>query len=127
MIISFLGQLYGLEKFWAFLKYYKNANKLHVDPKLEEHLSKFNTIEDFRVVEPQLDEMLQGVGNLRQSPSQRRHRSISESEGFMVSTHNRRPSAGSNSGGGGGGNSGGGGHSAGGSASSSYNNQNRQR
>ncbi|XP_033218147.1 la-related protein 1 [Belonocnema kinseyi] len=45
------GQLYGLEKFWAFLKYYKNAVELDVDPKLQEYLSKFNSIEDFRVVE----------------------------------------------------------------------------
>lgn len=46
------GQLYGLEKFWAFLKYYKNGRKLMVDPKLKEYLSKFKTIEDFRVVQP---------------------------------------------------------------------------
>jgi la-related protein 1 len=46
------GQLYGLEKFWAFLKYYKNGKKLSVDPKLQEYLSKFKTIEDFRVVQP---------------------------------------------------------------------------
>lgn len=46
------GQLYGLEKFWAFLKYYKNGKKLKVQPKLQEYLSKFKTIEDFRVVQP---------------------------------------------------------------------------
>lgn len=46
------GQLYGLEKFWAFLKYYKNSSKLTVNPKLQEYLSKFKTIEDFRVVQP---------------------------------------------------------------------------
>jgi len=40
-----------LEKFWAFLKYYKNSDQLHVDPKLKEYLSKFKSIEDFRVVE----------------------------------------------------------------------------
>merc|ERR1719154_344734 len=28
------GQLYGLEKFWAFLKYYKKATNLKVQPKL---------------------------------------------------------------------------------------------
>lgn len=77
------------------MKYYKNAPKLHVDPKLSEYLSKFTTIEDFRVVEPQIDEMLQGVGNLKNSPSYRRHRSISESEGYTVATR-RRPSNGSN-------------------------------
>lgn len=80
----FAGQLYGLEKFWAFIKYYKHADKLTVEPRLKEHLSKFKTIEDFRVLEPQINEMLQGVGNLRQSPDKRRHRSISESDGAAV-------------------------------------------
>lgn len=78
------GQLYGLEKFWAFLKYYKNATKLAVDPKLKEHLDKFKSIEDFRVLEPQINEMLEGVGNLKSSPSKRRPRSVSESEGVTV-------------------------------------------
>ncbi|KAL1376265.1 hypothetical protein pipiens_004457 [Culex pipiens pipiens] len=78
------GQLYGLEKFWAFLKYYKNAPKLAVDPKLKEHLDKFKSIEDFRVLEPQINEMLEGVGNLKSSPSKRRPRSVSESEGVTV-------------------------------------------
>lgn len=45
------GQLYGLEKFWAFLKYYKHGNHLTVNSTLKKHLSKFKTIEDFRVVE----------------------------------------------------------------------------
>lgn len=45
------GQLYGLEKFWAFLKYYKNSQRLQVTPKLKEYLSKFKSIEDFRVFE----------------------------------------------------------------------------
>lgn len=45
------GQLYGLEKFWAFLKYYKHSSNLQVDPKLKQYLSKFKSIEDFRVVE----------------------------------------------------------------------------
>lgn len=43
-----VGQLYGLEKFWAFLKYAKVKNQ-PVDPKLQEYLSKFKTIDDFRV------------------------------------------------------------------------------
>ncbi|XP_011498532.1 PREDICTED: la-related protein 1B [Ceratosolen solmsi marchali] len=67
------GQLYGLEKFWAFLKYYKYADELHVDPKLQEHLEKFKTIEDFRVVEPQIDELS------RSQAAKRRNRSVSES------------------------------------------------
>ncbi|KAL4720668.1 hypothetical protein ACJJTC_002109 [Scirpophaga incertulas] len=45
------GQLYGLEKFWAFLKYYKHAGALQVDPKLQGYVSKFQSIEDFRVLE----------------------------------------------------------------------------
>ncbi|XP_031620917.1 la-related protein 1-like isoform X2 [Contarinia nasturtii] len=81
------NQLYGIEKFWAFMKYYKNADKLTVEPRLNEYLSKFNTIEDFRVLEPQINEMLEGVRNL-QSPDKRRHRSISESEG-VVSPHSK--------------------------------------
>ncbi|XP_037551105.1 la-related protein 1B isoform X2 [Nematolebias whitei] len=45
------GQLYGLEKFWAFLKYSKIKNQ-PIDPKLQEHLSKFKNLEDFRVLPP---------------------------------------------------------------------------
>jgi hypothetical protein len=45
-----LGQLYGLEKFWAFLKYYRHSSKLHIDPKLKEFLSGYNDVKDFRVV-----------------------------------------------------------------------------
>lgn len=78
------GQLYGIEKYWAFLKYYRNAQNLAVDERLREHLAKFNTIEDFRVLEPQINEMLQGVGKLRTSPDKRRIRSISESEGVAT-------------------------------------------
>ncbi|KAJ6637570.1 La-related protein 1 [Pseudolycoriella hygida] len=78
------GQLYGIEKFWAFLKYYKNASKLTVDPVLKEYLTKFKTIEDFRVLEPEINEMLQGVGTLRMSPDKRRFRSLSESEGVAT-------------------------------------------
>lgn len=43
------GQLYGLEKFWAFLKYSKIKNQ-PIEPKLQEHLSQFKNLEDFRVV-----------------------------------------------------------------------------
>jgi len=46
-----LGQLYGLEKFWAFLEYYKYSKTLQVDPKLKQFLNKFKTIEDFRKAE----------------------------------------------------------------------------
>ncbi|XP_023035543.2 la-related protein 1 isoform X1 [Drosophila willistoni] len=80
------GQLYGLEKFWAFLKYYKNGEKLEVQPKLAEYLQSFKTIEDFRVVEPEINEMLQGVGSLNPGRQLNRHRSVSESDGTAVAT-----------------------------------------
>ena len=41
------GQLYGLEKFWAFLKY--SRKHIDFDPKLKEWLTKFKRLEDFRV------------------------------------------------------------------------------
>jgi hypothetical protein len=42
-----LGQLYGLEKFWAFLKYSRRKSK--INPKLEEILKNYKRLEDFRV------------------------------------------------------------------------------
>lgn len=90
---------------------------MSVDPKLKEYLDKFKSIEDFRVLEPQINEMLEGVGKLKSSPSKRRPRSVSESEGFTVvagPSQSKRPH---HAGGGGGGSSGGsysGGHSGGG-------------
>ncbi|XP_030371158.1 la-related protein 1 [Scaptodrosophila lebanonensis] len=78
------GQLYGLEKFWAFLKYFKNGEKLDVQPKLSEYLKSFKTIEDFRVVEPEINEILQGVGSLIPNRQLNRHRSVSESDGTAV-------------------------------------------
>ncbi|KAJ0184246.1 hypothetical protein K1T71_000669 [Dendrolimus kikuchii] len=79
------GQLYGLEKFWAFLKYYKHASALQVDPKLQGYVSKFKSIEDFRVLEPQLNELLASQGGQApgRGPHARpydRHRSVSESD-----------------------------------------------
>jgi la-related protein 1 len=43
------GQMYGLEKFWAFMKYYKHSAELHVDKKLRTLLEPFKKIEDFKV------------------------------------------------------------------------------
>ncbi|XP_028160899.1 la-related protein 1 isoform X2 [Ostrinia furnacalis] len=79
------GQLYGLEKFWAFLKYYKHASALQVEPKLKACLDKFPSIEDFRVLEPQLNELLASCGAAApgRGPHARpydRHRSVSESD-----------------------------------------------
>uniref|UniRef100_A0A8C6Q4R0 La ribonucleoprotein 1, translational regulator n=1 Tax=Nothobranchius furzeri TaxID=105023 RepID=A0A8C6Q4R0_NOTFU len=70
------GQLYGLEKFWAFLKYSK-AKTLEIDPKLQEHLSKFKRLEDFRI-DPPMEE----GGRKRHASSgdgRRRHPSQSSS------------------------------------------------
>lgn len=44
---NFAGQLYGLEKFWAFLKY--SRRQVDVDPKVRQWLSKYKRLEDFRV------------------------------------------------------------------------------
>lgn len=84
------GQLYGIEKYWAFLKYYKSAKQLSVDARLKELLAGFKTVEDFRVLEPEINEMLQGVGTLRSTPDKRRIRSISESEGVAKAVRNPR-------------------------------------
>ncbi|XP_062378037.1 la-related protein 1 isoform X4 [Sardina pilchardus] len=75
------GQLYGLEKFWAFLKYSQMKNQ-PIDPKLQEHLNKFKTVDDFRVVPPMGEE---GGRRRRLSSSggddgrRRRHNSSSSS------------------------------------------------
>lgn len=67
----YLGQLYGIEKFWAFLKYYKNSNQLEVGDKLQGYLNRFKTIDDFRVDdEPtelnNAENLQQGAGSLKQ-------------------------------------------------------------
>ncbi|GLG96237.1 La protein homolog [Gryllus bimaculatus] len=76
------GQLYGLEKFWAFLKYYKHSPKLQVDSKLTGFLSKFKSIEDFRVVEPGDENAIRE--NQRIQAMKRRNRSVSESNSADV-------------------------------------------
>ncbi|XP_063929139.1 la-related protein 1-like isoform X2 [Zophobas morio] len=70
------GQLYGLEKFWAFMKYYKFSKSLYVNTKLKQYLSKFKSIEDFRVVEPL--ESQNGRAQYRQNKN--RNRSLSETQ-----------------------------------------------
>ncbi|XP_063392021.1 la-related protein 1 [Cydia fagiglandana] len=96
------GQLYGLEKFWAFLKYYKHAGALQVEPKLQGYLAKFKSIEDFRVLEPQLNELLAAQGPLApgRGPHARpydRHRSVSESERNHAARPFSRPAPANNS------------------------------
>lgn len=63
------------------MKYYKGATQLEINPQVQEYLDKFKTIEDFRVLRPQLDEIVDGL-NL--TPNKRRPRSVSESEGNVV-------------------------------------------
>ena len=41
--------MYGLEKFWAFLKYTRKR-ALDIDPELKGTLENFKTLEDFRVL-----------------------------------------------------------------------------
>ncbi|KAL0121680.1 hypothetical protein PUN28_006877 [Cardiocondyla obscurior] len=87
------GQLYGLEKFWAFLKYYKSSDKLHVDSKLQEYLSKFKSIEDFRVVEPQIHEMLQAARIRNRSVSESAREDTQSSECLLSDDYNTLPNA----------------------------------
>ncbi|XP_064114084.1 la-related protein 1B-like isoform X3 [Macrobrachium nipponense] len=74
---SDLGQLYGLEKFWAFLKYYKNSSNLAIQDRLKERLSKYKSIEDFRVEMP---EEYDAAKEARKA----RTRTRSENEGLVV-------------------------------------------
>lgn len=43
------GQLYGIEKFWAYLQYSGHPIK-DVNPQLQAWLKKFKKLEDFRVL-----------------------------------------------------------------------------
>uniref|UniRef100_A0A8C6QVH8 La-related protein 1B n=1 Tax=Nannospalax galili TaxID=1026970 RepID=A0A8C6QVH8_NANGA len=70
------GQLYGLEKFWAYLKYSQSKTQ-SVDPKLQEYLCSFKKLEDFRVDPPISEEL-----------GRKRHSSTSGEE----SNHRRLPS-----------------------------------
>ncbi|XP_071452706.1 la-related protein 1 isoform X2 [Hetaerina americana] len=71
------GQLYGLEKFWAFMKYYKHSKDLQVKPELQECLSKYKSIEDFREDTDDPDRRRNLSGN---RPFSKRNRSVSESQ-----------------------------------------------
>ncbi|XP_046395007.1 la-related protein 1 isoform X2 [Ischnura elegans] len=78
------GQLYGLEKFWAFMKYYKHSKDLHVKPELQECLSKYKSIEDFREDTDDYDRRRNLSGN---RPLSKRNRSVSESQSDASSKH----------------------------------------
>lgn len=68
------GQLYGLEKFWAYLKYSQHKTPA-VDPKLQEYLSQFKRLEDFRVDPPLGEES--GRRRAGEDSGHRRHQSNS--------------------------------------------------
>ena len=91
--------MYGIEKFWAFLKYYKNSEQLEVGDKLQGYLGRFKTIDDFRVDEPtemnNVDNTQQGAGSLKQQTGnnnvgggKKRHRTSSENDSAVVTTTN---------------------------------------
>lgn len=42
------GELYGLEKFWAFLKFYKHSRRLEVHPFLKKKLAEYKNLDDFK-------------------------------------------------------------------------------
>lgn len=44
------GQLYGLEKFWAFLRYSGRTDQ-GINPELKAILAKYKSIDDFRVLQ----------------------------------------------------------------------------
>eukprot|EP01104_Vermistella_antarctica_P009654 TRINITY_DN2498_c0_g1_i5.p1 TRINITY_DN2498_c0_g1~~TRINITY_DN2498_c0_g1_i5.p1 ORF type:complete len:1084 (+),score=340.28 TRINITY_DN2498_c0_g1_i5:287-3538(+) len=44
------GQAYGLEKFWAFLRYRKDKREISINPELEDVLKQFHSLEDFKKV-----------------------------------------------------------------------------
>ncbi|XP_064507568.1 la-related protein 1B isoform X2 [Pseudopipra pipra] len=72
------GQLYGLEKFWAYLKYSQYKTPA-IDPKLQEYLSKFKRLEDFRVEPPISEESgrKRPVAATDEDSGHRRHQSHS--------------------------------------------------
>ena len=47
---TLLGNMYGFEKLWAFLKYRKSTDKLEIDPTLESELKKFKSADDFHAI-----------------------------------------------------------------------------
>jgi la-related protein 1 len=45
---GYIGELYGLEKFWAFLRYRKDKRRININPQMQEILKNFTSVEDFR-------------------------------------------------------------------------------
>jgi len=88
------GQLYGLEKFWAFTKYYKHADELHIQPQLKEKLEPFNCIEDFKVLYTEDDigkrsrnPSFSNSSNLQPGYGGRRSRTASEGDNIVQTSH----------------------------------------
>lgn len=46
------GNLYGLEKFWAYLYYRKDKRELKLKKRLEDLVGQYKSIEDFRHAQP---------------------------------------------------------------------------
>uniref|UniRef100_A0A8D0HDR1 Uncharacterized protein n=1 Tax=Sphenodon punctatus TaxID=8508 RepID=A0A8D0HDR1_SPHPU len=91
------GQLYGLEKFWTFLKYSK-AKNLNIDCRLQEYLSKFRHLEDFRVDSPVLEEgghkrypSTSGGDGRKRYPSQPSSKLIGQSPSSQVHASSSQP------------------------------------
>lgn len=62
------------------MKYYKNSELLEVGDKLQGYLIQFTAIEDFRVEEPEINEMLKVAFTSKQLTNKQRPRSLSENE-----------------------------------------------
>ncbi|OPJ88062.1 la-related protein 1 [Patagioenas fasciata monilis] len=91
------GQLYGLEKFWAFLKYSK-AKNLDINSKLQEYLSKFKRLEDFRVDPPMGEEgghkrypTTSGGDGRKRYPSQSSSKTVSQCPSSQAHTLPSQP------------------------------------
>ena len=71
------------------MKYYKNAHQLEVGDKLCGYLSKFKTIDDFRVDEPDENDVQSGAGSLKQTQqggNKKRHRTSSDTNDITTTT-----------------------------------------
>nr|XP_032627527.1 la-related protein 1 isoform X1 [Chelonoidis abingdonii] len=91
------GQLYGLEKFWAYLKYSK-AKNLDINRKLQEYLSKFRRLEDFRVDPPMGEEgghkrfqSMSGGDGRKRYPSQSSSKPVSQSPSSQAHASSSQP------------------------------------
>uniref|UniRef100_A0A452J4I2 HTH La-type RNA-binding domain-containing protein n=1 Tax=Gopherus agassizii TaxID=38772 RepID=A0A452J4I2_9SAUR len=91
------GQLYGLEKFWAYLKYSK-AKNLDINRKLQEYLSKFRRLEDFRVDPPMGEEgghkrfqSTSGGDGRKRYPSQSSSKPVSQSPSSQAHASSSQP------------------------------------